>query len=47
MLFEHYIIGQESTVKKKESDPEGTPFDKIEKKYLAFCRKITYPIQFK
>lgn len=47
MLFEHYIIGPESTVKKKESDPEGTSFDKIEKKYLAFCRKITYYVQFR
>jgi hypothetical protein len=47
ILFEHYIAGQETTVKKNESDQGGTPFDKIEKQYLAFCRKIVYHVQIK
>jgi hypothetical protein len=47
MLFEHYIAGQQSPVRKAEPGPENNPFDKIEKQYLTFCRKIVYPIQLK
>lgn len=47
MLFEHYIVGPEPIIGKAESNVGGTPFDKIEKKYLAFCRKITYHVQFR
>ncbi len=47
MLFEHYIIGDKSAVKKTESDQADIPFDKIEKQYLTFCRKIIYYVQIK
>jgi len=47
ILFEHYIAGQESTVKKNESGRDNAPFYEIEKEYLTFCRKIVYPIQLK
>jgi hypothetical protein len=47
LLFEHYIAGQELTVKKTEPGRDVAPFYKIEKEYLAFCRKITYPVQVK
>lgn len=47
ILFERYIAGQESPVRKTESGRENTPFDKIEKEYLSFCRKIVYPVQLK
>ena len=47
MLFEHYIIDQEPTMKKIESGLEDTTFEKIEKKYLTFCRKIVYYVQVK
>jgi hypothetical protein len=47
ILFERYIAGRESTVKKTESDRDITPFDKIEKEYLTFCKKIIYSVQLK
>jgi hypothetical protein len=47
MLFEHYIIDQEPAVKKIESGLEDTTFEKIEKKYLIFCRKIVYYVPVK
>ena len=47
MLFERYIIGRQSTVKKTEQGQENVPFDKIEKQYLTFCRKIIYSVQLK
>jgi len=47
ILFERYIAGRESTVKKTESGRENTPFDKIEKEYLTFCKKIIYSVQLK
>jgi hypothetical protein len=47
MLFEHYIIDHESAVKKTESDREVIPFDKIEKQYLTFCKKVVYHVRLK
>jgi hypothetical protein len=47
ILFERYIAGNESPAKKTESGPENTPFDKIEKQYLTFCKKIIYSVQLK
>ena len=40
MLFEKYIAGP-------EQNRGGGNYEKIEKEYLTFCKKIVYPVQFK
>jgi hypothetical protein len=47
MLFERYIVGQQSPKKKMEAGQESMPFDTIEKQYFTFCKKIIYPVQLK
>ena len=47
VLFERYIIGQQSTVRKTEQGQENAPFERIEKQYLTFCKKIIYNVQLK
>jgi hypothetical protein len=47
MLFERYIIGPEPLPRKAEQGKEVTSFDKIEKQYLTFCKKIIYSVQLK
>jgi hypothetical protein len=38
-LFEHYISSYERS-------KVGNEYDKIEKEYITFCRKIVYPVRF-
>ncbi len=48
-LFEHYIlIGSDQPLQPIPGKVQsGTPYDKIEKEYLTFCRKIIYYVQIK
>ena len=47
-LFEHYIASPERPgVSKAEPGRGNDNFDKIEKEYITFCKKIVYPVQLK